>query len=132
MRLEYNGVIVEPGQKYIIDDGVWVVDRIIEPHKPSSTGRIEFHLADNPDVTNSYYPSVINASWKGREDQFMSPIVRWTKDDVKVIRPDWTDSQCNRYLDHVCKKVETAMVEAGWGILRNEISTYESEVMPTA
>ena len=46
-----------------------VVAGIVEPHKPSSTGRVYVKPHDGTGCGQEFFPSVINAVWVGRTDQ---------------------------------------------------------------
>ena len=50
------------------DDEEFEITSITEPHKPSSTGRVNGRLR-GADHEISYFPSVIGAVWINREDQ---------------------------------------------------------------
>lgn len=75
MRLVYEktGKEVQAGDLVRIDDEEYEVVRIMLPHKPSSTGRVEvravIRLPGDDEFSRLYYPGVIGAYWIEREDQ---------------------------------------------------------------
>jgi len=75
MKLIYKhtGGRVRVGDRVILGDGEEAtVLGIIEPHKPSSTGRVQVRVAGpafHP-FNAQYFPCVIGARWVGRTDQY--------------------------------------------------------------
>lgn len=41
----------------------------------------------------------------------------WQSGDVQTLRPDWTDEQCEAWLDRNEKYIRDAMCEAGWATI---------------
>ena len=44
-------------------------------------------------------------------------IVRWSIDDIKELRPNWTDKQCRDFLYHNSNRIKDGMVEMGWHVI---------------
>ena len=40
--------------------------------------------------------------------------VAWCAEDVKALRPDWTDDECNDFLMRNEDAIQCAMIERGW------------------
>jgi hypothetical protein len=72
MKLIYerNGNEVNLGDTVLIKGKPYYLQAIIEPHKPSSTGRVWCVTMDERKVFNEWFPSVIGAVWVNRNDQF--------------------------------------------------------------
>lgn len=47
----------------------YYIENIVEPHKPSSTGRVWVRSMCEGKYFGEYFPSVINAVWVERTDQ---------------------------------------------------------------
>jgi hypothetical protein len=64
MNLIYDntGVEAEIGDTVVLSEEIATIVWIREPHKPSSTGRVEVMLAGG--FTMEYFPSVIKAHWE--------------------------------------------------------------------
>ena len=43
--------------------------------------------------------------------------VSWSAEDVKHLRPKWSDERCQDVLDRVFEGLEEAAVTAGWDVL---------------
>lgn len=43
--------------------------------------------------------------------------VSWSVEDVKHLRPKWSDERCQDVLDRVFEGLEEAAVTAGWDVL---------------
>jgi hypothetical protein len=70
MKLVYENTFcpVQAGDSVHINNKAYVVQAIIEPHKPSSTGRVVC-IAEESLNTYTWFPSVIKAHWIDRTDQ---------------------------------------------------------------
>ena len=40
--------------------------------------------------------------------------VSWCVDDIKELRPDWSDDECHTFLTNYEGRIQDAMVSAGW------------------
>jgi hypothetical protein len=71
MKLVYEGtqVPVQVGDTVHVRNKPYYVAGIVEPHKPSSTGRVQCCSMDDRKVFTEWFPSVIGAEWIEREDQ---------------------------------------------------------------
>lgn len=71
MQLVYSNTSapVNTGDIVHIRNTPYFVQAIIEPHKPSSTGRVWCISMDERKTFNEWFPSVIGAEWVGRTDQ---------------------------------------------------------------
>ena len=47
--------------------------------------------------------------------------VQWQPVDIHRLRPSWTKEQCTQALAKCDKRLEEAMIRAGWGYLEFEI-----------
>jgi len=64
-----NKTPVYVGDTVFLSDGEeFKIKDILAPHKPSSTGRVVGRIK-GASYDNEYFPSVIDAEWKDREDQ---------------------------------------------------------------
>jgi hypothetical protein len=54
---------------HLSDGSAHIVYRVVEPHKPSSTGRVQLQSMCERKYYNEFYPSVIGATWIDREDR---------------------------------------------------------------
>ena len=71
MQLVYEGtqVPVQIGDVVHIKNTPYTVHGIVEPHKPSSTGRVWCISMDERKVFAEWFPSVIGAGWINRTDK---------------------------------------------------------------
>lgn len=71
MQLVYecNNKPVQSGDVVHVRNVAYYIERIVEPHKPSSTGRVWCRSMDEGKYFNEWFPSVIGAKWIDREDQ---------------------------------------------------------------
>jgi len=71
MKLIYErtGKPVNLGDTVHVDGRPYYLQAIIEPHKPSSTGRVWCVTMDERKYFNEWFPSVIGAKWINRVDQ---------------------------------------------------------------
>lgn len=71
MQLVYscNKAPVEIGDVVHVHNQAYYVEAIIEPHKPSSTGRVWCRSMDEQKYFCEWFPCVIDAEWIGRTDQ---------------------------------------------------------------
>ena len=51
--------------------------------------------------------------------------VSWCVDDIKELRPDWSDNQCHSFLVDNGKYIQEAMVMAGWEAMEVLLSEEE-------
>jgi hypothetical protein len=72
MQLVYscNKQPVQTGDVVHVRNTAYFVEAIIEPHKPSSTGRVWCRSMDERKYFNEWFPSVIDAEWINRTDQY--------------------------------------------------------------
>jgi hypothetical protein len=70
MQLVYENTTspVQIGDIVHIKNTAYTVSQIIEPHKPSSTGRVVC-IAEESLNTYTWFPNVIKAHWINRTDQ---------------------------------------------------------------
>ena len=66
---EVNNQPVQTGDVVHVRNVAYYVENIVEPHKPSSTGRVWCRSMDEAKYFNEWFPSVIGAKWIGRTDQ---------------------------------------------------------------
>lgn len=71
MQLVYscNKEPVQSGDVVHVRNQAYYVENIVEPHKPSSTGRVWCRSMCEGKYFNEWFPSVIGAEWIDREDQ---------------------------------------------------------------
>lgn len=71
MKLVYEDTQVPVQVGDVVHVGNWAhyVSQIVEPHKPSSTGRVYCISMDENKLFKEWYPSVIGAVWIDRTDQ---------------------------------------------------------------
>ena len=71
MQLVYEktGKEVSLGDTVHVKGTPYYLRAIINPHKPSSTGRVWCTSMDERKHFNEWFPSVIGAKWIGRTDQ---------------------------------------------------------------
>lgn len=50
---------------------------------------------------------------------------KWILDDIKTLRPDWTDEECENFLDKYEDDIAESMIRAGWETI--EMFLYEEE-----
>lgn len=69
MKLVYEktGALVKVGDEVELRFGLANIIDIVEPHKPSSTGRVYVEYKDGN--RGGYFPSVIDAKWIERGDR---------------------------------------------------------------
>jgi len=48
--------------------------------------------------------------------------VHWTVEDVRRLMPEWSASKCRRFLGSIENRLQSAMCEAGWGVIDYEIA----------
>lgn len=53
--------------------------------------------------------------------------VSWCADDIKSLRPDWTDEKCNEFLMDNEDDIQCAMIERGWDAIADLIRWEESD-----
>ena len=71
MQLVYsiNKLPVFIGDVVHVRNTAYYVENIVEPNKPSSTGRVWCRSMDERKYFNEWFPSVIGAEWIDRNDQ---------------------------------------------------------------
>jgi hypothetical protein len=50
----------------------------------------------------------------------------WNWEDVQSLRPDWTQQDCEQYLDQISRVLTERSIEEGWYILRDLLSIEEN------
>ena len=70
MRLVYEGsnTDVLVGDVVHVDSVPYYIERIVEPHKPSSTGRVWCRSMDENKYFVEWFPNVVGAVWVDRTD----------------------------------------------------------------
>jgi hypothetical protein len=53
--------------------------------------------------------------------------VSWCAEDIKTLRPDWTDEQCVEFLEENEDAIQVGMIARGWYELEDIIKRKESE-----
>jgi hypothetical protein len=53
--------------------------------------------------------------------------VSWCAEDIKKLRPDWSDEQCVEFLEENEDAIQVGMIERGWYELEDIINRKESE-----
>jgi hypothetical protein len=48
-------------------------------------------------------------------------VIAWTVDDIKTLRPDWTEDQCADFLDRIEDILRERSIEFGWSIIESEL-----------
>lgn len=48
--------------------------------------------------------------------------VAWRAEDIKTLRPDWTDDECNDFLMRNEDAIQRAMIERGWEAISDLLS----------
>ena len=48
-------------------------------------------------------------------------VIAWTVDDIKKLRPDWTEDQCADFLDRIEDILRDRSIEFGWTIIESEL-----------
>jgi hypothetical protein len=49
--------------------------------------------------------------------------VYWTLSDVKHLRPEWNDNQCEEFLARIEEKISDRMIQTGWAIIESELQS---------
>jgi hypothetical protein len=57
----------------------------------------------------------------------MSITIKWSAEDVQVVRPSLTLKQAGALLEEIGQSLKDSSVEAGWDILRDLIELREGE-----
>jgi hypothetical protein len=47
--------------------------------------------------------------------------VYWTPSDVKELRPEWTDEQCEEFLLRIEERISDRMIQIGWQVIEQEL-----------
>lgn len=58
-----EGKEVRVGDAVMLGDEILFVERIVKPHKPSSTGRVHVHDEDRA-WSQEFFPGVFNMRWE--------------------------------------------------------------------
>lgn len=53
--------------------------------------------------------------------------VSWCAEDIKKLRPDWTDERCVEFLEENEDAIQCGMIERGWYELEDIIKRKESK-----
>ena len=71
MQLVYsiNKAPVLIGDVVHVRNQAYYIENIVEPHKPSSTGRVWCRSMDEHKYFCEWFPNVVGAEWIGRTDQ---------------------------------------------------------------
>ena len=48
-------------------------------------------------------------------------VIAWTVDDIKSLRPDWTEDQCADFLERIQDILRDRSIEFGWTIIESEL-----------
>lgn len=52
----------------------------------------------------------------------MSVVIAWTSEDIKTLRPDWSEEQCEDFLQRIEDVLRDRSIEFGWTIIESELS----------
>ena len=44
-------------------------------------------------------------------------VIKWLPDDVKTLKPEWSDEQCEDALDEIANNLIDRSIEIGWEIM---------------
>lgn len=53
--------------------------------------------------------------------------VAWKIDDIKELKPDWSDEQCMDFLYQNEDLIQEAMIQRGWNAIEDLLSYEETE-----
>lgn len=53
--------------------------------------------------------------------------VSWCAEDIKTLRPDWSDEKCNEFLMDNEDNIQCSMIEHGWTAIESLLPPKESE-----
>jgi hypothetical protein len=48
--------------------------------------------------------------------------VAWTAEDLQTLRPNWSDEQCEEWLDRNEDYIQTRLIELGWEVMESLLS----------
>jgi len=51
----------------------------------------------------------------------MSVVIAWTAEDIKTLRPGWTEEQCEDFLQQIENVLRDRSIEFGWTIIESEL-----------
>lgn len=43
--------------------------------------------------------------------------ITWTYEDIKSIRPNWSDDKCDEFLSSIAGDIEDRSIEVGWDVI---------------
>jgi hypothetical protein len=52
--------------------------------------------------------------------------VRFTWQDIKELKPNWTESECRSQFGRLDRELEEAMVDAAWDFLNKKVKKIEN------
>jgi hypothetical protein len=52
--------------------------------------------------------------------------VSWCADDIRTLRPDWSDEKCNEFLASQKYHIQCAMIQHGWDVIEDLLRWEES------
>jgi hypothetical protein len=47
--------------------------------------------------------------------------VFWTPSDIKELRPEWTDEQCEEFIARIEERITDRMIQVGWQVIEQEL-----------
>lgn len=53
--------------------------------------------------------------------------IKWTYEDIKSLRPDWSDEKCDEVLGDLAGTIEDISIERGWEVIESSIHEYDDE-----
>ena len=62
---------------------------------------------------------------KNNRDEYA--VVAWQINDIKAVRPSWTDDECENFLDRYETDIEEKMIRAGWDMIHNLLDEEDSD-----
>ena len=45
----------------------------------------------------------------------------WNEEDIKTLKPEWTNEQCHEFLASIERQLEETMIQAGWFLIQETI-----------
>ena len=50
--------------------------------------------------------------------------VSWSIEDIKSVKPDWTDEQCETFLRYEEDEIQSKMIQSGWETIKAILACY--------
>jgi hypothetical protein len=51
------------------------------------------------------------------ENKIMKRTITWSAEDIATVKPDWTEEQCEEWLDDNWGHIQDRMIELGWEVI---------------